>query len=117
MWIVGSRSCGPGRSGGSDLIYAVHTRSNGSEQKAGKVAGGDPWLQRSFAGAAQIGDSGSVLGCGLVQRDKSGVRNPLGSRARVREGRSRVNGGGGGSAWQSIAGDGGGAAKLAHGLS
>ena len=81
---------------GSDLIYAVHTRSNGSEQKGGKVAG-----------AAQIGDSGSVLGCGLVQRDKSGVRNPLGSRARVRDGRSRVNGGGGGSAWQSIAGDGG----------
>jgi len=107
MWIVGSRSRGPGRSGGSDLIYAVHTRSNGSEQKGGKVAGGDPWLRRSFAGAAQIGDSGSVLGCGLVQRDKSGVRNPLGSRAWVRDGRSRVNGGGGGLAWQSIAGDGG----------
>ena len=92
---------------GSDLIYAVHPRSNGSEQKGGKVAGGDPWLRRSFAGAAQIGDSGSVLGCGLVQRDKSGVHNPLGSRARVRDGRSRVSGGGDGSAWQSIAGDGG----------
>ena len=59
-----------------------------------------------LTGATQTGDSGSVLGCGLVQRDKSGVRNPLGSRAWVRDGRSRVNGGGGGSAWQSIAGDG-----------
>ena len=59
-----------------------------------------------LTGATQTGDSGLVLGCGLVQRDKSGVRNPLGSRARVRDGRSRVNGGGGGSAWQSITGDG-----------
>ena len=90
---------------GSNLRF--HTKSNGSVQKGGKVAGGDPSLRRSFAGAAQISDLGSVLGCGLVQRDKNGVRNPLGSRARVRDGRSRVNGGGGGSAWQSIAGDGG----------
>ena len=97
----------PGAKRGSDLIYTVHPRSNGSEQKGGKIAGGDPWLRRSFAGAAQIGDSGSVLGCGLVQKGKSGVRNPLGSRARVRDGRSGVNGGGGGTAWQSIAGDGG----------
>ena len=58
-----------------------------------------------LTGATQTGDSGLVLGCGLVQRDKSGVRNPLGSRAQVRDGRSRVNSGGGGSAWQSIAGD------------
>ena len=97
----------PGAKRGSDLIYTVHPRSNGSEQKGGKIAGGDPWLRRSFAGAAQIGDSGSVLGCGLVQKGKSGVRNPLGSRTRVRDGRSGVNGGGGGTAWQSIAGDGG----------
>ena len=42
---------------GSDLIYAVHTRSNGSEQKGGKVAGGDHWLRRSFAGAAKWAES------------------------------------------------------------
>jgi hypothetical protein len=60
-----------------------------------------------LAGDAQTGAPGVNLTRAWVREVQGGMRNPLESRARVRDGRSIVSGGGGGSAWQSIAGDGG----------
>jgi hypothetical protein len=60
--------------------------------------------RRRPAGVGRSGITGLVLGCGLVQKNECGMHNPLEPRARVRDGRSRVVSGGGGSAWRGLAG-------------
>ena len=60
--------------------------------------------RRRLTGVGRSGVPGLVLGCGLVQKNECGMRNPLGSYAGSGKDLGRSRDGGGGCARRSIAG-------------
>ena len=77
--------------------WAYDGRSRACERWGGSAAA-------ALAGVGRSGVPGLVLGCGLVQKNECGMRNPLGSYAGSGEDLGRSRDGGGGCARRSIAG-------------
>ena len=106
---VGSRSDGQGlRSAGSN--HGRRCGSNGPGRLGRGRRRGSPELpvpRRRVTGEGQSGALGLGLGLGLAGEVDRGMRNPLGWISRCCGGAKQGAWRGGGSAWRSIAGDGG----------